>query len=176
MSAPGRDLPAVGGELACNGDRDDPAGLVARVSELTPAGVEPALRFPGDVDDLGRVSALAVLERLSDGGPATVVPGGLDQQPPRVRGARLGDRSQPALGAGGVLAGNDPEVGGELVGMIEALPLADLGAQPERGQRVDPAQTPQPRDRGRARGGESELGELGLDLGTAAIRTSCACR
>ena len=70
MSAPGGDLPAVGGELARDGDRNDSAGLVARVSELAPAGVEPALRFPGDVDDLGRVSALAVLERLSDGGPA----------------------------------------------------------------------------------------------------------
>jgi len=70
MSAPGGDLPAVGGEFARDGDRNDPAGLVARVSELAPAGVEPALGFPGDVDDLGRVSALAVLERLSDRGAA----------------------------------------------------------------------------------------------------------
>ena len=46
---------------------------------------------------------------------------------------------EPALRDGGVLAGHDPEVGGELVEMIEALPLADLGTEPERGERVDPA-------------------------------------
>ena len=48
--------------------------------------------------------------------------------------------------------------------MIEPLQLADLGAQPERGERVDPAQTPQPRDRVRARDGDRELCEVGLDL------------
>ena len=80
----------------------------------------------------------------TDAGAAAVVVGGLDQQPAGVGGAGLGDRPEPPLAAGGVLAGNDPEVGGELVGMIEAPPLADLRAQPERGQRVDPAQAPQP--------------------------------
>ena len=39
---------------------------------------------------------------------------------------------------------------GELVGVIEPFPLADLGARPQRGQRVDPAQAPQPSDRVRA--------------------------
>ena len=66
--------------------------------------------------------------------------------------------------AGGVLGGDDPEVGRELVGMIETLPLADLGAQPHRGQRVDPAQAPEPGDRVRARRADRELRELGLDL------------
>ena len=32
--------------------------------------------------------------------------------------------------AGGVLARDDPEIGGDQVGMIEATPFADLGAQP----------------------------------------------
>jgi hypothetical protein len=53
MSSPGGDLPAVAGELAGDRDGDDPAGFVAGVFELAPAGVEPALRAPGDVDDLG---------------------------------------------------------------------------------------------------------------------------
>ena len=52
-----------------------------------------------------------------------------------------------ALVAGGVLRGDDPEVGGQLVGVIEAVKVADLGAQAERGERVDPAQAPQPGDR-----------------------------
>ena len=147
----GGDLPAVGGELAGDRDRDDPAGFAPRVFELAPAGVQPALRVPGDVDDLGCVPALAALERLADDRAAAVVVGGLDQQPPGVGGAGLGDRPEPALAAGGVLGRDDPEVGGELVGMIEALPLADLRAQPERGERVDPAQAPQPGDRVRAR-------------------------
>ena len=148
----GGDLPAVGGEFAGDRDRDDPAGFAPGVFELAPAGVQSALRFPGDVDDLGCVAALATLERFADYGPAAVVVGGLDQQSAGVGGAGLGDRPEPSLLAGSVLAGDDPEVGGELVGMIEALPFADLGAQPERGERVDPAQAPKPGDRMRARG------------------------
>jgi hypothetical protein len=31
-----------------------------------------------------------------------------------------------------VLGGDDPDVGGELIGMVEPVELADLGAQPER--------------------------------------------
>ena len=126
---PGRDLPAVGGELARDRDRDDPVGFAARVSELPPARVQAALCFPGDIDDLGRVAALATLERLADHRAAAVMVGRLDQQPAGMRGPCLGDRSEPALAAGGVLARNDPEVGGELIGMIESSPLTDLGAQ-----------------------------------------------
>jgi hypothetical protein len=126
MGRAGGDLPAVGGELAGDRDRDDPAGFAPRVFELAPAGVEPALRFPGDVDDLGRLPALAALERFTDRGAAAVVVGRLDQQPSGVRGAGPGDRPQPALAATGVLGRDDPEVGGELVGVIEAPPLADL--------------------------------------------------
>ena len=99
----GSDLPAVAGELAGDRDRDDLAGFAPRVFELAPAGVEATLRTPGDVDDLGCVAALAVLERLTDGGAAAVVVGGLDQQPPGVRGAGLRDRPQPPLRSGGVL-------------------------------------------------------------------------
>ena len=108
--------------------------------------------------------ALAKLERLTDAGAAAVVVGGLDQQSAGVGRAGLGDRPEPPLGAGGVLAGNDPEVGGELIRMIEASPLPDLSAEPERGQRVDPAQAAQPRDRVRARSACRERGQVGLDL------------
>jgi hypothetical protein len=66
--------------------------------------------------------------------------------------------------------GDDPEVGGELVGMIEALPLADLSAQPGRGERVDPAQASEPRDCVRTRDAGRELREIGLDLVAAGAR------
>jgi hypothetical protein len=93
----------VGGELARDRDGDDPAGFAASVFELSPAGVEPTLRAPGDVDDLGWMAALAALERLADHGAAAVVVGGLDRQPSGVGGAGLGDRPEPPLRAGGVL-------------------------------------------------------------------------
>jgi hypothetical protein len=62
----------------------------------------PTLGFPGDVDDLGRLAALAALELLGDRGAASIVVSGLDQQPAGVRGARLGDRPEPALRCAGV--------------------------------------------------------------------------
>ena len=103
MGSPGGDLPAVAGELACDCDGDDPVGFAPGVFELAPAGVESALRFPGDVDDLGCLPALSALERFTDHRAAAVVVGSLDQQPPRVSGAGLGDRPEPALAAGGAL-------------------------------------------------------------------------
>ncbi len=83
-------------------------GLLAGVLELSPAGVQRALRAPGDVDDLWRLVALAALERLADTGMTAVVVGRLDQQPPRVGRAGLRDRALAALAAGGVLEGTIP--------------------------------------------------------------------
>src|ERR1700674_3033628 len=103
MRGPSGDLPAVAGEFAGDRDGDDPIRFAAGVFELAPAGVEPTLRAPGDVDDLGCLSALATLERFTDRGTAAVVVGRLDHQPPGVGGAGLGDRPEPALSAGGVL-------------------------------------------------------------------------
>jgi hypothetical protein len=54
--------------------------------------------------------------------------------------------------------------------MIETPPLADLGAQSQRRERVDPAQAPQPGDRVRAWGGERELREFGFDLSSSTAR------
>ncbi len=53
------------------------------------------------------------------------------------------------------------------MGMIEALPFADLGTEPERCERVDPAQAPQPGDGVRAWDAGRELREVGFDLVTA---------
>jgi hypothetical protein len=61
------------------------------------------LRFAADVDDLGRLPALAALERGTDHSAAAVVAGALDEQSACVGGAGLGDRPEPTLAAGGVL-------------------------------------------------------------------------
>ena len=50
----------------------------------------------------------------------------------------------PALAVGGVLGRHDPQKPRQLLGP-EALPVADLGAQPGGRQRVDPAKAAQPR-------------------------------
>jgi len=81
MGRPGGDLPAVGGQFASDRDRDDPAWFAASVFELAPAGVEPSLGAPGDVDDLGCLPALSALECLADRWAAAVVVGCLEQQP-----------------------------------------------------------------------------------------------
>jgi hypothetical protein len=44
------------------------------------------------------------------------------------------------------------------------MPVADLGAQPERGQGVDPAQATQPRDRLTPHAARGELLELAHDV------------
>jgi hypothetical protein len=59
-------------------------------------------------------------------------------------------------------AGHQAEVAHQPPGAIEALEVADLGAQPDRRERVDPAQAAQPRDRLRPRRAGHELGDRGL--------------
>jgi len=153
-----------------------PFGFLRASFELAPAGVQPALRAPGDVDDLGCLPALATLERFADRRAATVVVGRLDHQSAAMSGAGLGDRPEPALLTAGALARDDPEVGRQLVGMIEAFPFADLRAQSQGGQRVNPAQAPQPGDRPSARGGYATFASSASTRWRRAISTSWACR
>ena len=119
---------------------------LARASRRCPGAVQSLLGAPGDRDRLGGLAVLAVGERLADAWARAVVPGGLDQQPAGVPGAGLGDRPEPALLPGRVLAWDQPDVAHQLLGAGEPLEVADLGAQPDRGQRVDAAQAPQPAD------------------------------
>src|SRR5204863_473887 len=67
-----------------------------------------------------------------------------DEQPTQVAVADLGDRSLSAFLAAGVLRGYETDEGHELGGAAEAVEVADLGDERERGQRVDPTQTAQP--------------------------------
>jgi hypothetical protein len=58
----------------------------------------------------------------------------------------LGDRALAALLPGGVLRGDEPDEGHQLLRAAEAAEVADLGDERERGQRVDAAQAAQPGD------------------------------
>src|SRR5439155_17320195 len=79
---------------------------------------------------------------------ALVVPGGLDQQPARVLGAGLRDRTGARALARLVERGNEPDPGGQLRRAGEALPVADLDVERERAQRVDAAEAAQAGDGG----------------------------
>ena len=68
------------------------------------------------------------------------MPSGLDQQPAGVLVPGQGDVPAVLLIAGGVLAGGDPEPRRELARVREPGEVADLGDQPERGDRRDPAE------------------------------------
>jgi hypothetical protein len=102
-------------------------------------------RLPGDLDDMGGLSLMAALERLTLRRPAAVVPGGPDQQPTGVPRPGLGDR------AFGVSRRWCPQTGPARGNSSAAPPsqsaeLADLGVHADGGKGVDPAQASQPGD------------------------------
>ena len=130
-----------------DGDRDERLSFAALGVEAVPDVVEALLGFPGDRDRLGRLVLLAALERGAFAGRAAVVPGRLDEEPARVAGAGLRDRALPSLLARAVFGADEPEVVRQLRGVLEAGEVADLGAEPDRGERVDATEAAQPCDR-----------------------------
>jgi hypothetical protein len=151
--------PAEAGELASDGDRNNRAALAALSVEPLPDVVQPSLGLPGDLDDVGRLSVLAAAERLSLRRCAAIVPRSLDQQPAGVPGPGLADGALPAFLAAGVLGWGQAEVAHQLPGLGEPLELGDLGAEPDRRERVDPAQAAQPGDRLLPRRAGDQLGD-----------------
>ena len=71
--------------------------------------------------------------------------------------------------AGAVLRGHEPDIGHQLPGPFKTVKVADLDRQPDGGQRVDPTQAPQPRDRLRARRIGNELRDRGLQGAAAQL-------
>jgi hypothetical protein len=68
-----------------------------------------------------------------------------------VKRAGLGDRALAAAFPGGVLGRHDPEKPRQPLRSLKAPEVADLGGQPARAERVDPAKAAQPGDRDRER-------------------------
>src|SRR6202521_2591863 len=133
------DIPDESGEFA--GERD--ADLVV----LQPAGPEPAvavvqaqLRAPGDRADLGRLSFLTHLQGGADAGWVAVVPGRLDEDAANVTVACLGDRTEPALGAGSVFGGDQSQVSHQLARMGEAPQITELGDDGGGRDQIEPPQ------------------------------------
>ena len=101
------DRPAEAGELAGGGDGGDCAALRACL-QPRPGAMQAPLSAPRDRDRLRRLVLLTIGECTPDFRSGPVVPGGFDQQPPRMPGSGLGDRAEPALLAGRGLAGTSP--------------------------------------------------------------------
>jgi hypothetical protein len=85
---------------------------------------------------------------------------------PRPAAASMGvpGLGDPALNppiSRGALAGHEAEVGADR-GAGEPLPVGDLDTEPDRGQRRDPTQAPQPADRPDQRRGVSHLHNRGI--------------
>ena len=84
--------------------------------------------------------------------------------------AGLRDRALRALLTGGTLGRDQPDEAHELRGRLEARPVgAELGDQPERGQRVNAAQAAQPRDQLAPRARLGGRVKLALKLLDAAV-------
>ena len=85
----------MSGELAGDRDDDDRAGFASRFERL-PASVKP----PGAAFGLGlhseRLAVASTFERDAPAQWATLVPGGLDQEPTHVAVTGLRDRALPA--------------------------------------------------------------------------------
>ena len=129
--------------------------------------MQALLCLPGDRDDVGGLAVLAALQGDAARRGLAVVPAGLDQQPAGVPGSGLGDRALSATLTGAVLRGHQPDVAHQLPGALKPREVADLGAQPGGGERVDPAQAAQPRDGLRVGRGRHELADGLLERAAA---------
>jgi hypothetical protein len=118
-----------------------------------------------------RVPRAVAGRRACGGAPggAAVVLGRFGEQPAGVALAPLGDVPAVLLIAAGVLAGGDPEPGRELAGVREASEVADLGDQPERGRRRDPAKRPELLGLPRPPVMSSDVLETGVKRGKLAV-------
>jgi hypothetical protein len=83
--------------------------------------------------------------------------------------ADLGDRALSSLLAGGVLRRHQADEGHELLRRLEAAEVADLGDDPERGQRVHAAQAAQAGDERRPRPLRGRLGDRPLERRDAGV-------
>src|SRR5439155_539988 len=117
---------------------------LAVADEMAVAAMQALLGPPRLGDDLVGLSVGAARQRAADGGPVPIVPGGLDEDPPRVTVTGFGQRAAALALARGILTRHEPEVRHEFARPAEALEVHDLGQENDRRQRVDPAEATEP--------------------------------
>jgi len=154
--------PEEASEFTGDSDGHD-GGALALLGEMAMAVKETDLRVPGPVAGLGTSGGAS--------GCVAVVPGSFGQQAAGVAVAALGDMPAMLLIAGGVLAGSDPQPGRELTRVREAREVADLGDQPQRGQRRDPAKRTQLCDLPLPTVLLGDMFKLGVESGELAVET-----
>ena len=143
----GLDLPGNGPDkatqLARHGRHGHLGLLLAHARQVLVAVMQTQLGFPGNVRNGFGQTFLALFQMGTDPRRNTVLPGGFDQGAPGRAVAHFGDATLLAVGAGGVFAGNQPQVTHQLAGVLEAVEIAQFGHQRGRVQQRHPAQTHQ---------------------------------
>ena len=114
--------------------------------EMPIAVVQPLLRPPGMTDDDRGLTTTPLGEGAADAGTMAVVPGGLDEDPARMRVAGLRDRPAPFRPPDEYSLGTSAQVGHELAGTLEALEVHDLRQQDHGREGIDAAEAAEPAD------------------------------
>ena len=110
--------------------------------------VEPPLRVPRLGEDGWRLPLAPPGQRRPQARGVSVMPRGLDQDPPDVGVARLRDAPAPFPIPRGGLARDQPDVRHELAGMREPLEVPHLDQERQRGERVEASEAAEPAHRG----------------------------
>ena len=157
--------PEEADHLASDGGGSDLIGLLD--GEPVKEGEEAVLAFPGMANDVGILPLLATPERSSDGWPLSVGPGGLNEDVTHAGVAGLGDGAEPLTVSGGVLTGDEADVGHELARVLEAAQIAELGGEDHSGLGLEAAEAANAIDEGFVARREGESGDAVVELVSA---------
>jgi len=156
------DSPHEGDEFACDGGDDD-VMMLASGGEVSVTPAESHLSFPSDILDRFGEMFLAFLDEERDSSRETVGPGGFDESSSCVGVAGLGDASEAAVVAAGVLARVEAEEGEELAGIVEAGDIAEFGGEGDGDGELDAAESLKGFDEVGVFPGSGSIAEFGFD-------------
>jgi hypothetical protein len=114
--------------------------------EAMVAPIQALLRGPRLRDDGRRRAVLPAPQRAPDERSMAIVPGRFDQHAPQMSIPGFGDRAAGLFGAAGMLGRHESDKGHRARGRGEAARIAQFGSNRQRGEIIDPPETPQPFD------------------------------
>jgi hypothetical protein len=132
--------------------------------EAPEASTQALLGFVGERDHATRLPFTSSLERDAHARSMLIVPGGFHQHPADQRIARSCDPAAPMFLATRILAGDKAQVRHQRARRLEPTKIVQLSENQDRRQRVDAAETPQPRHRFPVRVGLRGLRQLCIQL------------